>query len=128
MKEITSKLSDLVVMQSKHTKSYIFHKKNFTPDLPVSKTLIEYNTNSSEENEEEKEPIDIEFTEQKADPETMKILLTLNEHMYKKKMRKIIFWLTWFRASKANWWRKSPKKVTRRLFDDYSTLPNEKKN
>ena len=61
------------------------------PDLPVSKTLIEYNPNSSEENEEEKEPIDIEFTEQKADPETMKILLTLNEHMYKKKMRKIIF-------------------------------------
>ena len=38
--------------------------------LPVAKTLIKYNSNSSEENdEEEKEPIDIEFTEQKTDPE-----------------------------------------------------------
>ena len=35
---------------------------------PVAKTLIKYKGNSSEENEEEKEPIDIEFTEQKTDP------------------------------------------------------------
>ena len=30
---------------------------------------------------EEKEPIDIEFSEQKADPEIMKMLLTLNNQM-----------------------------------------------
>ena len=38
---------------------------------PVAKTLIEYNSNSLDENEEEeKESIDIEFTEQNADPNT----------------------------------------------------------
>ena len=36
-----------------------------TTDLSVTKTLIKYNGSNSEENEEEKEPIDIEFTEQK---------------------------------------------------------------
>ena len=37
--------------------------------LSVAKTLIEYNSNSSEENNElEKKPINIEFTEQKTDP------------------------------------------------------------
>ena len=36
---------------------------------PVAKTLVKYNSNSSEENDEkEKEPIDLEFAEQKADP------------------------------------------------------------
>ena len=49
---------------------------------PVSKTLIKYSSNSLEENdEEEKEPIDIEFTEQNADPEMMKMLLTLYDQM-----------------------------------------------
>ena len=38
-------------------------------DLPIAKTLIKYNSNNLEENdEEEKEPINIELTEQKADP------------------------------------------------------------
>ena len=37
--------------------------------LSVAKTLIEYNSNSSEENNEvEKKPINIEFTEQNTDP------------------------------------------------------------
>ena len=36
--------------------------------LLVVKTLIKYNSNNSEENEEEKEPINIEFTEQNTDP------------------------------------------------------------
>ena len=37
-------------------------------ERPVAKTLIKYNINSSEEkDEEEKEPINIELTEQKAD-------------------------------------------------------------
>ena len=36
---------------------------------PVAETLTKYNSNSLEENdEEEKEPINIEFTDQKTDP------------------------------------------------------------
>ena len=66
-----------------------------TTVLPVAKTLIEYNNNSLEKSEEEeKEPITIEFTEQKADPEMMKMLLTLDDRIYKKKTRKILLWLT----------------------------------
>ena len=43
------------------------------------KTLFKSSSNSFEENdEEEKEPIYIELTEQKADPEIMKMLLTLD--------------------------------------------------
>ena len=43
--------------------SHIFYLKILATGLPVAKTLIKYN--NLEENEEEKEPIDIEFTEQK---------------------------------------------------------------
>ena len=42
--EITLELSDLAVMQSKHTMSYIFHKKLAT-GLQVAITLIKYNNN-----------------------------------------------------------------------------------
>ena len=58
----------------------------------VAKTLIKYNNNSLEENEEEKEPIHTELTEQKAVPEMMKILLTLNDQVYKK-TKKILLWI-----------------------------------
>ena len=45
----------------------IFHKV-LTTGRPVAKSLIEYNNNKLEVNdEEEKEPIDIELTEQKTD-------------------------------------------------------------
>ena len=74
---------------------------------PFSKTLIKYNSNNLEENdEEEKEPIDIEFTEQNADYEMMKMLLTLDNRMYKKKTRKILLWLTSLRACKSKLMRK----------------------
>ena len=49
--------------------------------LPVALSLIKYNINRLEENDEEKEQIDIDFTEQKADPEMMKMLLTLNDRI-----------------------------------------------
>ena len=63
--EVTLELSDPVVMQSKHTIYYVF-RKNLAAGLPVAKTLIKYNSNSLEENdEEEKEPINIEFNEEK---------------------------------------------------------------
>ena len=49
--------------------SRVFHKKNLPTGRPVTKTLIKYNCNSSEEiDEEEMEPIDIDLTEQKTDP------------------------------------------------------------
>ena len=49
-------------------------------DLPVVKTLIKYNNNNLEENdEEEKEPIDIEFIEQNNGPEMMKMKLTFDD-------------------------------------------------
>ena len=49
---------------------------------PLAKTLIKYNRGCSEKNDEkEKVPIDIEITDQKVDPEMMKILLTLDDLM-----------------------------------------------
>ena len=49
---------------------------------PVAKALIKYNSSCSEENdEEEKEPIDIEFIKQNSDPEMMKMQLTLDDQM-----------------------------------------------
>ena len=66
MMEITSELSDLVVVQSKHTMFRIFHKKFSTTGWPVAEILIKYNNNNLEENdEEEKKPINIELTDQK---------------------------------------------------------------
>ena len=50
------KLSDLIVMKSKHTISYIFHK-NLITGLPVSKALIKYNRNKLEENNEDEKRI-----------------------------------------------------------------------
>ena len=68
MMEVTSKLFDLVVMQYKHTMSYIFYKILAT-GWPVAKILIKYNNNNLEENdEEEKEPINIELTDKKTNP------------------------------------------------------------
>ena len=60
--------------------SHIFHK-NLAIGLPVAKTLIEYNSNSLDENEEENKTIDIELTEQKAGPEMIKMLKTLNDQV-----------------------------------------------
>ena len=106
----------------------IFHK-NLATGLPVAKTLIKNNNNCLEENdEEEKEPIDIEFIKQNADPEMMKMLSTLNDQEFKKKMRKTLLWLTSLKITKASWWVIFPKKITRWLFDDWGVVPNEKKN
>ena len=89
--EVTLELSDLVVMQSKYIISHIFDLKKLVAGLSVAKNLIEYNSKNSEENEEEKEPIYIEFTVQKVDPEIMKMQLTLNDRMYKKTRKKLLF-------------------------------------
>ena len=68
MIEFTLELSDPVVLQSKHTMSHIFHKI-FATGGPVAKTLSKYNSNRLEENdEEEKEPINIKLTEKKTEP------------------------------------------------------------
>ena len=59
-------------------------------------------------------------------PEMMKMLLTLNDHVQED--RKILLWLTSLKITKARWWGKLFKKVTKWLFDDCSIVPNEKKN
>ena len=75
--------------------------------FPAPETLIKYNCNNSEEKDvEEKDPINIELTEQKANPEIMKILLTLNDQMYKKMTRKVLLWLTSLIACKNKLMRK----------------------
>ena len=66
MIEIAFELSDPEVMQSKHTMFCIFQKKILATGRPVAKTLIKYNSDNLEENdEEEKEPINIELTDKK---------------------------------------------------------------
>ena len=60
----------ILKQSSRNTQRLIHSIENAAAGLPVSKSLIENKSNDSEENEdEEKEQIDIEFTEQKADPE-----------------------------------------------------------
>ena len=72
----------------------------------VAKTLIEYNNNLEENDEEEKESINIEFTEENQILIMMKMLLTLANRVYKKKTRKILLWLTSLRARKSKLMRK----------------------
>ena len=81
-----------------------------------------------EENEDkEKEGIDIEFIEQKADTGNDEMLLTLDNQMYKEKTRKTLLRLTWLKAYKSKLMKKFyPKKVTRGLLDDNAFVPNEK--
>ena len=51
-------------------------------ERPVAEILIKYNSNNLEENnEKEKEPINIELTDQKQILIMMKILLTLNDQI-----------------------------------------------
>ena len=63
--KITSELFDLIAMQS-NTRGLIFSNINLVSWLPEeSKILIKYNSNNIEENdEEEKESIDIDLTDQ----------------------------------------------------------------
>ena len=80
--DITLELSNLVATMSNTQCLIYIPRKKLATCLTVSKTLIKYNSKSLEYNdEEEKEPIDIKFTEQKADPLMMKMLLTLNDRI-----------------------------------------------
>ena len=74
-----------------------------TTSLPVAKILIKYNSKSFEENdEEEKKTINIELTEQKAGPEIIKMLSTLDDQVYNKKTMNILIWLTSFKITKTS--------------------------
>ena len=68
MIEFTLELSDSVVMQSKHTISRIFHKNfgNWKTNYQNFNKL--YSNRLKEKDEEKKEPINIEATEQKSRP------------------------------------------------------------
>ena len=62
---------------------------------------IDYNNNNSEkEDEKAKEAVGIEFTEQKVNPEMMKMLLTLDCRISHEKMRNTLLRLTWLRVYK----------------------------
>ena len=80
--EVTLKLSDLVGMQSKRTNLiYIFHK-SFGKWSSSCQNFNQYNNNNLEEkDEEEKQPINIEFTEQKADPYNDENAIDFNDQM-----------------------------------------------
>ena len=81
-----------------------------TTGLPVAKNLIKYNSNSLTENdEEEKVPIDIEFALQKADPEMMKMLLTLDDQVHKMKKRDDITLVNFIENYKSKLIRKDLK-------------------
>ena len=81
MMEVTLELSDPVVMQSKCTMFRLFHK-NFGNWSSSCQNFIKYNSNNLEEiDEEKKEPINIELTEENQILIMMKILLTLDDQM-----------------------------------------------
>ena len=70
MMEVTLKLSDPVLIQSMNTISHILLFFNLATGRSVVKSLTKYNSNNWRKMmREEKEPIDIEFSEQKANPE-----------------------------------------------------------
>ena len=71
---------------------------------------------------------DIEFAERKADPETMKMLLTLDGRMYKKKTRKTLQRLASMRTNKSKLMKffLTPK-VTQDLFNYYGIVPKDNK-
>ena len=95
---------------------------------PVAKALIKYN-NNLEENKEEKEPIDIELTEQKSDPYNDENAIDFKWSDAKEEDEKDIA-LAYFIESlqKYSWSGKIFKKVTGWLFDDYILVPSEMKN
>ena len=81
--------------------------KNFANWNTCWQNFIKYINNILEKNnEEEKEPVDIDFTEKKTGSEMMKKLLTLDNRVYKKKTRKILLWLTSLRHYKSKLMRK----------------------
>ena len=92
---------------------------------PVAKTLIKYNNNLEENEDEDKESINIELTEQIQILIMMKMLLTLDDQMCKKKMRKILLWLTSLRACNSKLIKKIFPKSKKWLPDDCSFVPND---
>ena len=61
-----------------------FIKKFASNAKPVAKILIKFNSNKLEENEEE--AIDIEFDEQKINPEIIKMQLILNDWIVRRRL------------------------------------------
>ena len=110
-----------------HNVSYI-SLKILATGRPVAKALIKYNSNNLEENdEEEKEPINIELTDQKQVLIMMKMLLTLNDQMYKKKTKKILLWLTSVRTCKSKLMSKFFQKINWMIVISYLIKRKAKK-
>ena len=97
-------------------------------DKKIKDAEIDEKRNNLEENEEEKEAIDIEFTEQKADTDNDENVIVFRWSDVKEKTRKTLLRLKWLRVYKSKLIRRFfPKKVTGGLFDYYCIVPKEKK-
>ena len=110
------------------THNFLYIQLKFlTTGVPVTKTLIKYNSNNLKENdEEEKEPINLKLTEQKQILIMMKMLLILVIRLKEKDEEDIA--LASFSKSLQKQTDEENKKVTGWLFDDFGIVPNEKKN
>ena len=97
---------------------------------PVDKTLIEYNSNNLEENdEEEKEPINIELTEQKTKPYNDENAIDFKWSGVQEEDEEDIALANFIEnLQKQTDEEIFSKKVTGWLFDDCDIVPNDKKN
>ena len=117
----------ILKQRSRNTQRLIHSIENAAAGLPVSKSLIENKSNDSEENEdEEKEPIDTEFTEQKADPENDENAIDFRWSDVQEEDEVDIDKATLLRAYKSKLMRQIFKKWNWGLFDDFGIVTEEK--
>ena len=98
--EFILELYDLGVMQLKHIMSYKFNKKE--NGRQVAKILIKYNSNCLEEIIKRRKN-QLTFSLLNKMLMLMKMLLTLDDQVYRKKTGKILLWLTSLKITKASW-------------------------
>ena len=93
------------------------HKKFSTTGHPVAEILIKYNNNNFEVNDEvEKEPINIELTDQKTDPYNDKNSIDSKWSDLTEENEEDIALANFIEClNKANWWENFSKKVIRWL-------------
>ena len=102
-------------MESKHSSSHMFYLK-YCKGLPVAKALIEYNSNDLEEMmKKRRSQLILSLLSKKLILKIMKMLLTLDDWMYKKKTIKILSRITSLKAYKSKLMR---KKIFKKLLDD----------
>ena len=95
----------------------IFHKNFRQLVIQLPKILIKYNNNNLEENdEEEKEPINIELTDQKTDPYNDENSIDSKWSDLTEENEEDIALANFIESlNKAKWWENFPKKVIKWL-------------